>query len=86
MCRTRSRPDSPTGRGRNSHEHENDMEAALKTYGKRRIINIYYSTSVDGHDWTDMVERAKRLCNVGDEHCAVIFTPHTAREVMYAGR
>jgi hypothetical protein len=62
------------------------MEAALKSYGKKRIINIYYSTAVDGHDWTDMVHRAKRLCNVGDEHCAVIFTPQTAREVMHDTR
>jgi len=59
------------------------MDAFLRRYGSKRILDICYSTATDGHDWERMVAEAKIKCNVGQERVQVIFSQSRTRKVMH---
>lgn len=63
------------------------MDAVLKRYGAKKILDITYSTAeATGHDWAAMVDAAKIICGVGDERVQVMFSQVRTREVMREGR
>jgi hypothetical protein len=58
------------------------MDAVLSRYRGKKVLDIFYSTATDGHNWNAMSHEARRICGLGDEPCCIIFTPQRLRDVL----